>query len=354
MLEISHTEFGIPDEIAVNIQSQFQPMLTKMVELETEFNEIIKLPIEDAETSKKAKELRWKYVKIRTGTDEIHKKQKAFYLNGCKFIDGWKNAQKFASQGKEEKLQFIENYIENVEKERKENLHKQRYEIIKPLFDKLPLSDVLLGDMDEDVWEAYYNAKKNTYNDIIQSELKAEEERKEKAILDALEMNRKLEVSRYAQFIKEEFDLRNANETQYKEYLSSLEVFFKEYELERVKLKADAENLKKANEEKEKQLAEERAKAELEKAALEKKIEEEKRAKAKIEAQIKLKEKEEKAALRKAKLASDRDKLEALAVQLESLSLPELKNEESEAIIKNVKVLMNKVCVYIREKANDL
>jgi hypothetical protein len=353
-LEINHAEYDLPDEIASNIKNQFEPMLSKMVELESEFNEIIKLPLEDAETSKRAKELRWKYVKIRTGTEDIHKKQKAFYLNGCKFIDGWKNAQKFASQGKEEKLLFIENYLTNLENERKQSLHNKRLELIKPLSDKISVSDVFFGDMDEDVWEAYYNAKKNTYNDIIQSELKAEEERKENARLDSIELKRRLEVSQYAQFIKESFDLRNSTESEYENYFKTLKVLSSKYELEREAFKKEAERLKIENEAKEKQMADERAKAEAERKALEKKIEEEKRAKAKIEAQIKLKEKEERAAQRKAKLASDKDKLESLAIQLESITMPQLRNPESEDIIKNVQVLLNKVSTYIREKANNL
>jgi hypothetical protein len=50
-------------------------------------------------------------MKIRTATLDIHKKQKAFYLAGGKFVDGWKNAQHFASMGKEEKLEEIEKAI---------------------------------------------------------------------------------------------------------------------------------------------------------------------------------------------------------------------------------------------------
>lgn len=354
MLEINHTEYGLPDEIAINIQSQFQPMLNKMVELENEFNEIIKMPLDESETAKKAKELRWKYVKIRTGTDEIHKSQKSFYLNGCKFIDGWKNAQKFASQGKEEKLLYIENYLVNLEKERKQNLHNTRYELLKPLFNKITLSDVFFGDMEEDVWQAYFEAKNKLYEDILKSEEKAELEKKERERLDALELKRKFEVSQYSQFIKENIDLRNSTESEYQIYLDTLKVLRTKYELERERFREEAERLRKDNEAKEQQMAAERAKAEAERKALEKKIEEEKRAKAKIEAQIKLKEKEEKAAQRKAKLASDKDKLESLAVQLESLTMPQLKNPESEDIINNVQVLLNKVSTYIREKANNL
>jgi len=46
------------------------------------------------------KELRLKYMKIRTATLDIHKKQKAFYLAGGRFVDGWMNASLMALSSK--------------------------------------------------------------------------------------------------------------------------------------------------------------------------------------------------------------------------------------------------------------
>ena len=97
LVKIDASEFGIEESKAKQIQEQFQPMLDKMVNLEKQANEVFKLPIETA--SVKAKEVRLQYVKVRTGTAEIHKEQKAFYLQAGRFVDGWKNAQLFASQG---------------------------------------------------------------------------------------------------------------------------------------------------------------------------------------------------------------------------------------------------------------
>lgn len=175
LVQINPTEFGLTDETAKNISAQFQPMLDKMVELENEFNEIVNLPIEDPETSKRAKELRLKYVKVRTGTAEIHKAQKAFYLNGGRFVDGWKNAQLFASQGKESKLEEIEKYQENLIKAAQERLQQERIELIRPYVEDTTALD--FGVMPEDVWNAYFAAKKQAYQDKIEAERKAEEER---------------------------------------------------------------------------------------------------------------------------------------------------------------------------------
>jgi hypothetical protein len=175
LVQINPQEFGLTDEIAKNISAQFQPMLDKMVELENEFNQVVSLPIEDPETTKKAKELRIKYVKVRTGTADIHKTQKAFYLNGGRFVDGWKNAQLFASQGKESKLEEIEKYQENLIKQAQEKLQSERIELIRPFIDDTTALN--FGEMPEDVWNAYFNAKKQAYADKLEAERKAEEER---------------------------------------------------------------------------------------------------------------------------------------------------------------------------------
>ena len=104
-------EFGIPEEKAKQISEQFKPMLDKMVQLEKEFNEI-ETKVISPEVCNEARELRLKLVKVRTGTAAIHKKQKSFYLQAGRFVDGWKNAQLFAGQGLEEKLDKIERYYQ--------------------------------------------------------------------------------------------------------------------------------------------------------------------------------------------------------------------------------------------------
>ena len=172
LLKINPQDFGLTDETAVNISQQFQPMLNKMVELEQEFNVIVQMPIENNETSKKAKELRLRYVKLLTATADIHKQQKSFYLNGGRFVDGWKNAQIFASQGKEERLENIEKYFENLEKERIEAIHNERVAIINKYMD---VGNVQFGTMDEDVWNAYLVAKKQAYETLLEAQIKAEE-----------------------------------------------------------------------------------------------------------------------------------------------------------------------------------
>lgn len=244
LVNINPVEYGLTDETAKNIQQQFQPMLEKMVELETEYNEVVSLPIEDPNSAKKAKELRLKYVKVRTGTADIHKQQKAFYLNGGRFVDGWKNAQLFASQNKEETLEKIEKYQEIKERERIEKLELQRIELIREFVEDA--TGLSLGTMSDDVFDAYLTAKKKSHFDRIEAEKKAEQDHIEKEKAEAAERER--------------------------------------MRLENEKLKAEAQakekELQKQKEDAEKAMAAERAKAELER----KKIEAE--AQAKLDSEI--------------------------------------------------------------------
>jgi len=205
IVKINPTEYGLTDETAARIEAQFTPMLAKMTELEGEYNAILGLNIEDPNTAKLAKDLRLKYVKVRTGTADIHKVQKAYFLNGGRFVDGWKNAQLFASQGKEEALERIEKHAENLERERLEKLQQLRVALLAEYVENA--SELSLSGMEQDVFDAYLSAKKQAFEDRKAAELKAEQDRiaREKAEAEEREAQR-LENIR----LKEEADKREA------------------------------------------------------------------------------------------------------------------------------------------------
>jgi hypothetical protein len=194
IVKINPQEFGLTDDTAKNIQAQFEPMLAKMTELEGEYNKVIAMPIGTPEATKQAKELRLKYVKVRTGTEAIHKKQKEFYLSGGRFVDGWRNAQKFASQGKEEKLEAIEKYAENLEKERRNKLHESRIEMIRPFVPDTSAYDFRL--MEEDVFQAFLTAKQTAFEDEQKAKAEAVRIEQEKAEADRIEKARLMEEAR--------------------------------------------------------------------------------------------------------------------------------------------------------------
>lgn len=159
---------------------------------------------------------------------------------------------------------------------------------------------------------------------------------------------------------------------------------------ERERIRIENERLKAEAEAKEKQLAEERAKAEAERKAIEEaarkereeaerklkaeqeaaRIEADKRAKleaeikAKAEAEAKAQKEAERKAIeeqrakeeaeRKAKNAPDKIKLLDFAAQVDNLNMPDVKSEEAQRILSDVKTLLSKVSGFIREKSTSM
>lgn len=189
VITVDPKQFGLEESKAADIAAQFKPMLDKMVELEKEYNEVVALPIETA--GSKAKNLRLKYVKVRTGTAEIHKTQKAFYLAAGRYVDGWKNTQLFASEGIEKKLQDIENHTENLEKERIAALQIER-EAQLEIYGVENLPSLRLGEMTQSVFDNFLLGTKTAHENKIAAEKLAEEQR-----LAAIEAeNKRLEDQR--------------------------------------------------------------------------------------------------------------------------------------------------------------
>lgn len=381
LIKINPQEYGIEEIKAQQIAYQFKPMLDKMVELEHEYNEVISLPIEEKETPIKAHDLRMKYVKVRTGTAAIHKIQKEFYVKAGKYIDGWKNAQLFASQGIEEKLEGIEKYAENKEKERIANLQSERSKLCTQYEFDGGLAE--LGKMSVEVWNNFLSGIKLAFENKKEAERKAEEERIETERLNNLEYNRKIKISPYQQFLKTEIDLRNITESEYQKLFNDLMQSKIDYEEEQELIRLENERLKAEAEEKErlaeierkkqaKILADQKAKAEAEqkklKAEAEKKLQKEREEKAKLQEQIdndnKLKReaetkriKEEEAqrqAERKQALAPDKEKLMTWALHIANMDLPTVKSKEAIEIMNNANDSLKQISEYIKLNAKKL
>lgn len=153
---------------------------------------------------------------------------------------------------------------------------------------------------------------------------------------------------------------------------------------ERERVRKENERLRKEAEEKEKQLAKERAEAERkrkeieekarkEREAAETKLRKEREAKAKLEAQIKVqKEAEEKARKeeearilaekkakeeeeeRKAKLAPDKDKLLLFAGKIKNIEFPQVESMAAEALLQQTRSALNRISEQIITNANNL
>jgi len=376
IVKIDPKEFGIEDTKAADIQAQFQPMLDKMVELENDYNEVLSLPVEEKETAKKARELRLKYMKIRTATLDIHKKQKAFYLAGGRFVDGWMNAQKFASLGKEEKLEEIEKYAENLEKKRLAELQKSRMEQLVP-YEVENLDSLNLSGMADNVWEnflagtiANYEAKKKAEQEAREAEEKrlaeeaAERERvrlenerlkAEAEALKALRDSRSKLISPYVQFLTDFNATLELSDEDFNAALQEAKTAKEAYD-EQERLKAEAEEAEKQrliDEQKKKNIeeaakrkaAEEQAKKEREeREAAEKALAAEKQRQADLEAEA-----ERLAELELSK--GDKDKMQSLIDDLTALKTKyQFKSKKHKALYDSICELITKTVTYAESK----
>lgn len=363
IVKINPAEFGLEESKAAQIEAQFKPMLEKMTELEKEYNEIVALPEEDTSAAERAKALRLKYVKVRTGTAEIHKNQKAFFLAGGRFVDGWKNAQLFASQGIEEKLSLIENRAEIKEQERVAGVQKEREDALKP-YGVENAESISLGLMSEQVWTNFLSGTKTAYETKVAAEEKAKADQIEAERIAALHKERKesiLDLWNFATPTIKELNFGILTDDAWEDTLAFLKA-------EKVKAEEAAKN-------KEAELAQ--AKADKDKADAEAKLAADNAAKAKAEADALLKAEEDKAdklakelkdkadaeaklaadnaaAEKKAKAAPDKMKLKLLADRLTTMELPELSSEEGKAILVDVRKLLDKTASHITDKSEKI
>jgi len=115
---------GLEELKAKEIKDLFQPMLSKMVELEEQANEVFARK-QSKKRSTDAKKLRMQLVKVRTGTAKIHKGAKAYHLLATRALDGFKSSQAFAGHNLEDKLKQIEDHDKIQEEQRLLEVERQ-------------------------------------------------------------------------------------------------------------------------------------------------------------------------------------------------------------------------------------
>lgn len=345
LVKINAAEYGLEESKASEIKAMFVPMLTKMEELEVQYNDVLKQEI-SPETCQQAKDLRLAYVKVRTGTADIHKNLKAFYLNGGRFVDAFKNTQAFASGEKEKTLKAIEDHFENLYFENIKRLRDERFELLKPYTDIEPLA---LGNMEQTVFDNYLAGVKLAHETKIAAEKKAEEDRIAKEKADAEE--------REAQRLE---NIKLKVEAEEKERLAEIERKKNAKILADQKAKADKERerlIAVAQAEHSKQaaiIAEAEEKAAKERAEREKLVAQ---MQARKEADLKAladEEKRRKAEEKKAKLAPDKTKLLNFMQAINDLPRPEVKSIEAADIASKANIMLVQVANYIKEGANKL
>jgi len=364
---------AVGESKALRIKKAFEPMTKMLVGFEDAFNEVIS----EAESGEitpelmaKAKRLRLDIGKIRINTGKLKDKEKEEARRESKAIQGVHNILVWAVKDKEDKLKEIEKHYERIEEQRIEQLQSERVEALSPYVEDA--EERSLGDMDTDVWEAYFHGKKQQYLDRVEAERKVEEERKEKERIAAIRSEREKQLRPYFQFVPENHpDFGELEDSEWEDFFAEMtkakEVYDKEQEKirkenERLQKEAKkaAEKAKKERKAREKEEAKRKAKEEEERKARQAAEREAKRKQEELESKLKGKEeaerkaKEEEEKRKQAELSKkDSDKIKDLVKSLENIKTSfTFESKNNKAMYKSVGELIDKTINYINQKQN--
>lgn len=314
-------EYGLEEKTAVEMTSGLFVTRSEREVLKQSYNELLKVEL-TVESVPMFKELRLKIVKNRTqGIEAWHKKNKAFYLAGGRFVDAIRNKEVLENEQMESKLLEAETHFERIEAERLKALKNERIALLLTVCETPEMYPV-----EQMTIEAF--------NNLLEG-LKLAKERKE-------EESKRIEKERL-----------EAEQKAEKERLEGIE----KERLENERIRIENERLKKESEEKENALEIERKnQADIlakQKAEFERQQQIEKQKQIDLENKLKAeKEKEAKrlADLKQAEIDKQKAELELLKSSdkirlktwVESFSIAEIDNSnltlESIAVLNDIKI----------------
>ena len=247
----------------------------------------------------------------------------------------------------EENARWKEETSQRFEAEQKELKIQQRIIKVSKVSPEMQRSE--FENMSDESFDIFYAGIEKQYNDRIEAERKAEEERIEKEKIEAEEREQiRVENER----LKSEAE---AKEKQLADERAKAEAERKAIEERARKEREESERILIA----ERKAAEEKLRIEMEKARklaaeIEAKKQAEEKAKkeagAKAQSELKAKELAEK----RAKSAPDKIKLNDFAKMLDELNYPDLKSEDAKKILSDAKTLLAKVSSFIRDKSSTI
>jgi len=204
-----------------------------------------------------ARNARLAFKDFRVNVDKIRKELKEEYLRKCQIIDG---VAKFITDS----IEPIETYLKEqgkyaeilAQKQKDETKAKREAELAK--FD-IHTEFYDLANMPEDIYQELLLSSEKKFVEAKEAEERAAQEIAEKARLDKLEQERRIEIAPYRQYLHliEEPDLRNMDEEEYKKLLRTIIETEEVQKLEREKIQKENERLLKEREEQEKKHQEE-------------------------------------------------------------------------------------------------
>lgn len=317
---------GLEKSKAEKIRSTFEPMAVMLSDFEKSFEELINEAKKGItkEITQKAKRLRLDVGKVRIETGKIKDQQKEYIKLEDKAIMGVHNILVWAVKEKEDRLKEIETFFEIQEQKRLNELQKNRVDHISPYL--VDAHERQLSNMEDDVWNAYFQSKKKEHEDRIDAERKAELERIEAEKRKKRHIDREYEVRDYGRFFDWDSSHQETSDEDFQKLIDQAEKKKSDYEDEQEKIRVENERLKKEAEAEKAKIEAERknreAKERKERAEYEAKLKAEREAKEKLEREAKQREEEQ-----KAKEEAEKAKIEAELKKGDSEKVKDLIND---------------------------
>lgn len=308
---------GIEKSKAEQIKKTFEPMVKMLEGFEEAYSDVIKSSEKgiDEDLTKRAKRLRLDIAKIRIEADKVRKSEKEEYLRAGQAIQGVFNILKWAVTDREEKLESIEKHFEIQEQKRLEALQAERVESLDQYVEDAHERN--LSDMDDDVWEAYFQAKKKEYDDRIEAEKQAELERIERERKEKILTDRKENMWEFHGFFEHSDLTIDTTEAEFKKIKSTAEKAKSEHLAEQERIRKENERLQAERKKRETEI-------ELERKKQQEAIEAERKKREKLEAEQKAREEAERKAKEQAEAERKAPVKKRLTNWVDSFELPEL------------------------------
>jgi colicin import membrane protein len=351
IIEVNPSSFGIEEGKANELMGNLPQIIGERAELAKQYDEVIRMDVDNPETSTIAKKLRLLIRDNRTkGIAVWHKTSKDFFLKGGQFVDAIKRKEEAVNERMEETLEKIEKHAEIKRQEEIKALRETRLKILEP-YGVENAEHLNIGELREEVWQKFFDGVVASHNAKMEAERKAEEDRIAKEKAEAEERERvRLENERLKKMSTlglnwdgEQFVFRDINFHWSDLVCLSDSEFDAAFEgAKKRKEQIDFEETQEKESLKAKLAAERAERERLQKLEHDRMLAEVKANADAVEA------------AKRAAAAPDRDKLLAFVQSIRGLTVPEVTTPEAAQITGGIRTMIGKMAAYIEEKAQAL
>jgi colicin import membrane protein len=347
-------QFGLEESQAETMVSGLAPILDERGKLSEIYSQLIVREI-DSDLIKEASALRKRIKENRTkGIEVWHKTNKEVFLRGGQFVDAIKRREVSENERMESKLEEIELFFVNQEKQRIAKMQLER-EAELSQYEVENVSALRLGEMESAVYSAFLIGAKSQYETRKEEERKAEEDRIAREKKDAEEREaqrienerlRKEAEERAAEFKKERARAEAALKAEREAAAEALRIEREAADAERKRVEAEEADKRRVIEDQARKEREAAAAKAAEEAASRKKLEDELRAKKEAEEKA---EADRLAALEAEANKGDVAKVLDLISDLQTIGIKyQFKSKKNQKMYNDVQNLIDKIVTHVQ------